>query len=49
MYGTWNRCGGTIKTPGTSKKETSLKRRRHTTVYGRTLFLNKVLFLDKAA
>jgi len=49
MYETCNIYGGTIKMPRTLKKETSLKRRRHTTLYGRTLFLNEVLFLVKAA
>jgi hypothetical protein len=48
MYGTCNIYGGTIKMPRTAKEETSL-RWRHTTLYGRTLFLNKILFLDTAA
>jgi len=48
VYDTRNFYRGTIKMPRTSKEETSLKR-RHTTLYGRTLFLNKVLFLDTAA
>ena len=34
MYGTCNIFGGTIKMPRTSKEETSLRRRRHTTLYG---------------
>jgi hypothetical protein len=33
----------------TSKKKILLKRRRHTALYGSTLFRNKVLFLDTAA
>jgi hypothetical protein len=41
--------GGPLECKEPQRKETSLKRRRHTALYGRTLFLNKVLFLDTAA
>jgi hypothetical protein len=53
MDGACNIHGGskmcTVKMSRSSEEEMSLVRRRHTALYGSTLFRNKVLCVDTAA